>query len=97
MEHRAHPQLDVGQLEDVPLDVAHGHWVTIAHDGGWEPMKADNGIEEGLRDHGRNVGVAQLDEVSMFGEVVHHFQDDAFVIDTRYAFNEIERNVGPNL
>jgi hypothetical protein len=41
------------------------HWVAITHDGGWEAMESDDGIEERLRDRGRRIWVAQCDEVGM--------------------------------
>ena len=44
-----------------------------------------------------SVGVAQRDEMSMLGEPINHDQYDALAMDAREAFDEIKRDVRPDL
>lgn len=41
--------------------------------------------------------MTQRDEMRMFGEAIHHGQDNALAMDAQQSFNEIYCNVRPNL
>ena len=48
MERGAHPQLDAGELEDVPPDAASEHRIVVADDQHGEAVEPDNVVKEGF-------------------------------------------------
>ena len=97
MEGGAHAQLDARHLEEVPPDVASEDGVTVADDRRREPVKPDNVDEERTRNRGRRVGVAERYEVGVLREAVDHHEYDALAVHLGESFNEVQRNVSPNL
>jgi hypothetical protein len=71
------------------------HRVPIRDDGIGDTMKADDVVEEGLRDGGGSVWMPQWYEVALLGEPVNDRQDDQLVIDVEKSFNEVHGDIGP--
>ena len=60
-------------------------------------MKPDNVGEERSRDGGRRVGVAACYEVGVLREAVDPREYDSIAVHLGEPFNEVQRNVSPNL
>jgi len=58
-------------------------------------VEAHNLVEEGTRHRGRRVGVAEGDEVRIFGEPVDDGEDDRLAADARESFHEVECDILP--
>jgi hypothetical protein len=58
-------------------------------------METDDLLEEGCGDRCCGVGVAQRDEVHVFGEVVNHCQDDGLPACLQEALDEVHGDVLP--
>jgi hypothetical protein len=70
---------------------------SVADDEGGKTVQTNNPLEEGIGDGRGGVGVAEGDEVSIFGEVIDHREDDGFAMDFGQAHNEVHRDVDPHL
>jgi hypothetical protein len=58
-------------------------------------MEADDLLKEGRGDGRGGVGVAQCDEVRIFGEAIDHCQDYQFPVRLQKSFNEVHGSVLP--
>lgn len=72
MKRRAQAQPDTSQLKQIAPDMSREHRVTIADDGVGEAVQANDVVEEGARDGGCRVQVAQWYEMGVFREPVNH-------------------------
>ena len=72
-------------------------WVAVADDRAGEAVQTHDPVEEGTRNRGGRVRVTEGDEVSIFGEAIHHRQDHRLAVDFRQALNEIHGDVSRHL
>jgi hypothetical protein len=70
VERRGHVKLYPGQLEELTPKVASECRISVADDGGWNVMQANNIREEGMSHRCHRVRVAEVVEVSRLGEAV---------------------------
>jgi len=73
------------------------HGIPIADDRRRKPVQPDDAVKEGTCHHSRCIGVAECNEVRIFGEAIDHREDDRFATDLWQAFNEVHRNICPHL
>ena len=92
---RAEAKLDAREVEQLRPECAGEDGVPIADDGTWNAVEAHNLVEEGTRHRGRRVGVAEGDEVRIFGEPVDDGEDDRLAADARESFHEVECDILP--
>ena len=71
--------------------------VTITDNGLWKTMKANNIVEECSCDRCSSVRVSKGNEMGKLRESVYHCENDTFAIDFQKAFDEVKRDIGPNL
>lgn len=60
-------------------------------------MQAGYPLKEGVGDGRGGLGVADGDEVSIFGEAADDGEDDGFPVDFGQGLDENHRDVGPHL
>jgi hypothetical protein len=76
MEGRAHAKSDARHLEQVTPHMIGEDRVTVADDGGWEPVEANDALKEGPIDGRGGVRMAEGNEVRILGEAVDDGEDD---------------------
>ena len=97
MECRTQAQFYARHLKKITPDMAAEHRVVVAEDRGGKPMEADDVVEESSRDGGGGVGVAERDEVRVFGEAVDHRENDGLAAHLGKALDEVHGDVIPDL
>jgi hypothetical protein len=95
-ERRTEAELDAGKCEQLRPKLAGEDRISVAHNRARETVKADDLVEEDSSDGRRSVGVADRDEVSIFGEAVDYGEDDRFSTNTREVLDEVHGDVRPN-
>jgi hypothetical protein len=74
-ERRAGAELGAGEVEQLRPHVAGEDGTPIAHDRRRDAMEPNDATEECLGDGRRRIGVAESDEVVVFGESDHQITD----------------------
>ena len=62
-----------------------------------EPVQSYDAVEECPCYGRRGVGVAEGDEVGVFGEAIHHREDDGLACHLGQPLDEVHGDVGPHL
>jgi hypothetical protein len=96
VERRGQVQLDIGEPEQLTPEAVGEDRVLITQDGARNPVEPHNAVEEHSSNDGGCVGVHQGDEMRVFGEAIHHGEDDGFPVHARQPLHEIHGNVRPH-
>ena len=95
-ERRAEAELDAGKCEELHPELAREDRVPIAHNRARETMEPYDLVEEDPGDGCSSVGVADRNEVGVFGEAVDDGEDDRFPANVREALDEVHGDVRPD-
>ena len=72
MKRHTQAKLHTCKLKQIAPQIAGEDWVAITDNGVGEAVEAHNAVKEGVRHRGSRVGVADGDEVRIFGKPINH-------------------------
>jgi hypothetical protein len=96
VEHRGEVQLDADDGKQLLLEFTCEDRVSIADNGAWKPVEADDVREESPGHRSHHIRMAQWNKMGELGESVDRCQDDRLVVDPREALHEIHGYVSPH-
>ncbi|KAK8936091.1 hypothetical protein KSP39_PZI012966 [Platanthera zijinensis] len=97
MVSRAEAQGGPLQTKEFPPKIANKSGIAIQDDCPRDAMKPNNLASEKSNNRLAGMGMAQGEEMSVFGQLINHHQNDRLALRSRQAINEIHGHCIPNL